>query len=123
MNPTILLAIALALSLAGNAWLFKSRDVALAEGARSEQARKDTAAAATACSESVDGMAKAAARRHGEILARMGAQAGEVAELKGAAIGALNARPADPADLCKSVELYLREAIAREAAARSRGKP
>lgn len=118
INPTLLLAIALALSLAGNAWLFNSRDVAIAKEASTEQARKDTAAAAQACSDGVDRLITDGVTRHADLIKRMQAQAGHVAALEGASIAALNARPADPADLCKSLALYLRGEIRNE-----RGRP
>jgi len=120
INPTILLAIALALSLAANAWLFNSRDVAIAKEASTEQARKDTAAAAQACSDGVDSLANVGATRHTELLKRMQAQAGQVAALEGASIAALTARPADPADLCKSLALYLQGEIRKD---KERGRP
>lgn len=118
INPTILLAIALALSLIGNAWLFNSRDVAIAVQASTEQARKDTAAAAQACSDGVDSLGKDGAARHVDLIKRLQAQAGQVAALEGASIAALTARPADPADLCKSLALYLQAEIRKE-----RGRP
>ncbi len=118
INPTILLAIALALSVAGNVWLFNSRDSALAAGAATEQARKDTAAAAQACSTSVDALASDGKARHADLLKRLQAQAGQVAGLEAASIAALNVRPADPADLCKSLAQYLASEIRKERAAR-----
>jgi hypothetical protein len=118
INPTILLTIALALSVAANAWLFNSRDKAIVAGAVTEQARKDTAAAAQACSTSVDALASDGKARHADLIKRMQAQAGEVAALEGASIAALNVRPADPGDLCKSLAQYLAGEIKKERAAR-----
>lgn len=114
MNPTILLAILLALSLAGNAWLFNDRDKQIAVSAKTDQLARDTKAAADACTEGVTDLETAGKRRHADLVAKLAAQSGEVSALKGAAIGALNAKPADPADLCKSIELYLRAEIRKE---------
>lgn len=114
----VILAVLLALSLAGNAWLLNDRDKTLAREAATEQARKDTAAAAQACSDSVAGLANDSRKRHEAIMVSLGAQAGEVAGLKGAAIAALNSKPANPADLCGSLEAWLRAQIKTERAGR-----
>jgi len=114
MNPTILLAILLFLSVAGNAWQYNEHSQDMVKIGTTEQLAADTKAAAEACSTSVDNLAKKGATQHATVLANLAAQAGKVAGLEGAAIAALNAKPADPADLCKSLELYLRGQIKAE---------
>ncbi|OHC66980.1 MAG: hypothetical protein A3H93_18120 [Rhodocyclales bacterium RIFCSPLOWO2_02_FULL_63_24] len=114
MSPLTVVGLLLALSVAGNAWLFNSRDVALAERATFEHASKDTAVAAKACSDGVEGLAADGKKRHADLLTRIKAQAGQVAALEGASIAALNARPADPGDLCKSLAQYLAGEIRKE---------
>jgi len=114
MNPTILLAILLAISVAGNGWQYHEHGKDLIRIGTTEQLTADTKAAADACSASVDDLARKGATQHAAVLASLAAQAGKVAGLEGAAIAALNAKPADPSDLCKSVALYLRDEIRKE---------
>lgn len=118
MKPTILLAILLALSVAGNGWQYHEHGKDLIKIGTTEQLAADTQAAADACSASVDNLATQGKTRHSELLASLQAQAGQVAGLKGAAIAALNAKPADWADLCKSLEIFLREQIKAERSAK-----
>ena len=114
MNPTILLAILLALSVAGNAWQYNQHSGDMIKIGTTEQLAADTKAAADACTAGVTDLETAGKRRHADLVAKLAAQSGEVSALKGAAIGALNAKPTDPADLCKSIELYLRGEIRKE---------
>lgn len=114
MNPTILLAILLAISVAGNGWQYHEHGKDLVRIGTTEQLAADTREAAKACSTSVDNLATQGKKQHTTVLANLQAQAGKVASLEGAAIAALNARPADPANLCKSLELYLRGQINAE---------
>lgn len=118
MNPTILLAILLALSVAGNGWQYHEHGKDLVKIGTTEQLANDTKAAAAVCSTSVDDLAKKGETQHAAVLASLQAQAGKVADLKGATIAALNAKPADPADLCKSLEIYLRAQIKSERGAK-----
>lgn len=118
MNPTILLAILLVLSVAGNGWQYHEHGKDLVKIGTTEQLGADTKHAAETCSASVDDLATQGKTRHAELLASLQAQAGKVADLKGAAIAALNAKPADPADLCKSLEIYLRAQIKSERGAK-----
>lgn len=115
MNPTILLAILLALSVAGNAWQYNQHSEDMVKIGTTEQLAADTKAAAEACSAGVTSLETDGKKRHADLLARIAAQSGQVADLKGASIAALNARPADAGDLCKSLELYLRGEIRKEA--------
>lgn len=114
MNPTILLAILLALSVAGNAWQYNQHSEDMVKIGTTEQLARDTKAAADACSAGVASLETDGKKRHADLMARIAAQSGQVADLKGASIAALNARPADTADLCKSLELYLRAEITKE---------
>jgi len=114
MNPTILLAILLALSVVGNGWQYREHGMDLIKIGTTEQLAADTKVAAAACSSSVDDLAKQGKTQHAAVLANLAAQAGQVAGLKGATIAALNAKPADPADLCKSLEIFLRTQIKAE---------
>lgn len=107
----IVLGILLALSAAGNAWQYHQHGRDLVRIGTTEQLADDTKAAAAACSRGVEDLAQAGRDRHDEVLARLAAQAGQVADLQRRSVAALNAQPADPNDLCKSLERYLREQI------------
>ncbi len=113
ISPAMILGALLALSVAGNVWLFNSRDAALEKKGAMEAAYVAAAAAAGACSASVEQLAADGARRHEDILRRLAAQSGQVTQLKKASIEALNARPSDPADLCASLEAWLRTEIVK----------
>lgn len=114
MNPTILLAILLTLSVAGNGWQYHEHGKDLVRIGTTEQLASDTKAAAEACSAGVTSLEDAGKKRHSDLLKKIEAQSPLVFGLKGASITALNARPADAGDLCKSLELYLRGEIRKE---------
>ena len=109
-----ILVLLLALSTAGNLWLFHSRDKALESAAQYSAAYDGAIGAANLCSASVQGLADESRRRHDETMKRLAAQSGQVKAYEQAAIGALSARPADPSDLCASVAAYLRQEVRRE---------
>ena len=114
MNPTLILGVVLALSLAGNAFLFHSRDRALEGKAVAETAMAGFKGAAETCSASVDKLAADGQRRHAETLAMLKAETGRIKGLQHDALAAVRAKPADPKDLCGSLERYLREQLKRE---------
>jgi hypothetical protein len=114
MSPTIILAILLALSVAGNGWQYHEHGKDLVQIGTTKQLADDTKLAAQTCSTSVDKLATKGETQHAAVLASLQAQAGKVADLKGATIAALNAKPADPADLCKSLAIYLHDQIKAE---------
>lgn len=109
-----LLGLLLALSVAGNLWLFHSRDRALASAAQHKTAYEGALGAANLCSASVKDLAAKSEARHAETLRRLAAQAGQVRGLEQAAIEALQARPSDPGDLCASLAAFLKTEIAKE---------
>jgi len=110
----LILGLLLALSVAGNGWQYHEHGKDLIKIGTAEQFAADTMAAAKTCSDSVDNLAAKAATQHASVLASLRAQASQVAALKGATIAALNAQPADPADLCQSLEIYLSAQIKAE---------
>lgn len=111
MSLTQLLALLLAISVAGNAWQFHDHDKAVAAVATAEQLNTDTKAAAQACSASVDGLAADSKARSARIEQQLAGWSGRILELQGASIEALAARPANPADLCGSITQYLQAQI------------
>ena len=113
-NIIIGLAIALALSLAGNAWQFHRNGVLIAEGAKTEQARVDTLAAAAACSSSVDALAAKSTAQAAGIKAALVGIAPAVSKAQGEALRALAARPSNPNDLCGSLATYIKAQIQAE---------
>lgn len=114
LNFASILGLLLAISTAGNLWLFHSRDKALASAAQHEIAYDGAIGAANLCSASVNDLATTSKKRHEETLRRLSAQSGQVRGLEQAAIEALQARPSDPGDLCGSLAAYLRTEIQKE---------
>lgn len=108
MSPVIALAIALAISLAGNAWLFHDRDKAIEARAAVGQLQADTKAAADACTQSVDKLASASRAQEKRLQEAIDGARGQVAWLQTEALKAGQARPDNPQDLCGSLERYLR---------------
>jgi len=120
MNPLQIaigvLALLLALSTAGNAWLFHSRDKALAAEATAQQLNADTAVAAKTCSDSVDALAKDGKARSARLGKLLGAESARIVSLQHQALDAQRAKPDNPQDLCGSLERYLRAQIKAERA-------
>jgi len=114
----IILGVLLAVSAAGNAWLFRERTALLVRDGTVTQLAADTKAAASACSASVEGLDKAGKQRQRDLIAALKGIAPQVARGQQEALSALAAKPDDPQDLCGSAQRY----IARELAA-ERGKP
>lgn len=109
----IALGVALALSLAGNAWLFRRLGEAQVEIGTTRQLAADTKAAADACTVGVENLEKAARRRQADLLGAMTRIGPQVAAQQKAAIAALNAKPDDPKDLCGSLERYWRQELGK----------
>ncbi len=109
-----ILGLLLAISFAGNLWLFHSRDKALASAAQHKTAYEGALGAANLCSASVAELSAKSEARHAETLRRLAAQSGQVRGLEQAAIEALQARPSDPGDLCGSLAAFLKTEIAKE---------
>lgn len=109
-----ILGILLAISAAGNAWLFQRQDAAGKAEAKAEQLFRDTKAAAGACTASVDTLAKAGNTRQARLEAALKAVAPAVAKDQQAALKALAARPDDPRDLCASLARYWKREIEAE---------
>ena len=109
-----ILGILLAVSVAGNAWQFHHGEKLVAAKAATEQLATDTKAAAEACSASVDRLDKAGKARQGKLEAALKSVAPAIAKDQKAALDALKARPSDPANLCGSLEKYLRDQIKAE---------
>ncbi len=114
MNPMIILGIALALSLGGNAFLWHSRDNAIEAKATMQSAYTHANAAAQACSTSVDELAKKGQDQHDATLAAIKAAGGRIGALEAAALAAGRAKPDDPKDLCGSLQRYLASQIKGE---------
>lgn len=109
-----LIGLLLALSVAGNLWLFHSRDKALASAAQHKTAYEGALGAANLCSASVRSLSDESKVRHAETMRRLAAQSGQVRSLEQASIEALQARPADPANLCASLEAFLKTEIQKQ---------
>lgn len=114
MSPIAILGLLLALSVAGNAWLFHARDKALAAEVTAEQLNADTAVAAKTCSDSVDNLAKDGKARSARLEKMLGAESARIVSLQRQALDAQRAKPDDPKDLCGSLERYLRAQIKAE---------
>jgi len=118
MNPMIIMGIVLAISLAGNAFLFHSRDAALEGKATAETALTGWKSSAETCSKSVDKLAGDGKKRHQEILDKLDSETGRIKGLQHDALNALAARPDDPKDLCGSIARYFKAEIQKERGAK-----
>ena len=116
MSPTIILGILLAISVAGNAWQYHEHDKLVAKAASFEQANGTLAAGVTACSDSVDNLDKEQRRRFGAMMTELQDSLPRIKSLQHDALAALQARPADPKDLCGSLLQELRARIKQERA-------
>lgn len=116
MQVVIGLAISLAVSLAGNAWLFHERDKAIEARAAVGQLQADTKAAAGACTKSVDDLAKASRAQAKGLQAAIEGASGQVAWLQTEALKAGQVKPDNPQDLCGSLERYLKGELTRRRA-------
>lgn len=116
MSPTGILGILLLLSLAGNAWQYNKHTEDSVKFGTVKQLSDDIGASAKACSDGVENLDKDAKRRQTEILTALDSAKGRITGLQHDALDALKAKPADPADLCKSLETYWKAQIAKERA-------
>ena len=111
-----LLGILLLISLAGNAFLFHSRDTALAEKSSLETSLAGWKGSAEACTASVDRLAKTGDARYAKILKKLEEDLPRIKGLQHEAIEAARARPTNPNDLCGSLLQELRTRIKQERA-------
>lgn len=116
MSPLIMVAIALAVSMAANLglthlWLGARDDVA-----RAEQSYKQVDAAAKACTVGVDVLKAESDARQAAVLAALEQVRGAANRLQLSASKALAAKPDDPKDLCGSLQRYLQAQIVKERA-------
>lgn len=114
--PLIVLGVLLAVSVAGNAYLFRERTSIIEAKATAEQLNRDTAASAKTCSDGVERLSADTRRRQDGLKASLEAASGRIAALQAQAMIAGQARPDDSADLCGSLERFWRREMARERA-------
>ena len=110
----VILGVLLALSSAGNAWQYRQAGELQGKIGATEQLATDTKAAAQACSTGVDNLQKAAGTRQRDLLAALKGVQPQVAALEAAATVAARQKPDNPADLCGSLERYLKAQIKAE---------
>lgn len=115
----IVLVVLLLCSVGGNAYQYHEHDGLVTEAATQKQAGAQALAAAATCSGSVDALAKQGRQQQQDLVKLVSGSYGRVAELQHEANDALRARPADPKDLCGSLEKYLRAQIAADRAKRA----
>lgn len=111
MNPLAILGVLLAVSLSGNAWLLHVNSGLHAENGAITQAQADTKQVAQACGASVNALATAAEQRHAATQEALQKIAPKLKALNSSVVQTLNAKPADPADLCKSALSLAKAAI------------
>lgn len=111
-SPTMILALLLAIAVAGDAFLFRQNGELHDRLGAFETANKQVAAAAQQCSNSVGGLAAAGDQRHQELLANIKAIQPVLNKLQAGVTQTLNAKPANPADLCGSALILSQQEIA-----------
>ena len=79
-----------------------------------QQLADDTKAAAQACSDGVDKLATQSSATRTAIIAAVQGEGARIKGLQHDALDAIKARPDNPADLCGSIERYLKAQIAKE---------
>lgn len=109
-----ILGVLLALSVAGNAFLFHERDKIMQKEATVSQLAADVKQQAAVCTASVDNLAEEGKKRDAHLGAKLDAIAPKVAELQKEQFAALSARPDNPHDLCGSLARYWSQEIAKE---------
>lgn len=114
MNPTTILGLLLAISVALNGWQYHTHGLDVAKVATAEQLGRDTRAAADACSASVDSLAEQGRDQRKETLAAIAAIGPQIDGYRRASNLALLARPDNPADLCGSLAAFLQREIREE---------
>lgn len=118
MNPAIIgvavLSALLVASAALNAWQYRHNEALNQEKAQAVAAAEQAQATGKACSDSVDNLAKDGKRRTQAVLAALQAESQRIKGLQHDALKVLQTQPANPKDLCASVELFLRDAIKAE---------
>ena len=105
LSPLAILGILLALSIAGNAALFKLRDAAIQDAATAQSAYQQAVASALQCSEGVKKLALATADREKRAKDAVRAAQGARAKADARALQTLQTPPSVPEDACKSAEV------------------
>jgi hypothetical protein len=117
ISPIMIVGALLGVSLLANAALtsayLEQRDATT----RIETAQAQTVKAVTACQTGVDTFRAAASGVQAAVSAELAKQGGQINALQQRANRALAAKPANPADLCGSAQLYLRDQVRAERAA------
>lgn len=114
MYGCIILGILLALSAAGNAYQYREHTIDSVKFGTTKQLADDIGVAAKACSDGVADLADDQKKRFAGYQAQLTAETGRIKGLQHDAINAIAARPDNPADLCGSLERYLRARKAQE---------
>lgn len=114
MSPMMIMGIVLAISLAGNGFLFWSRDNAIEEKAAAVTSATAWEASSTTCTNSVDQLAKDGDKRHKALLGAITSETQRIKGLQHEAIAAQRARPDNPQDLCGSLLRYWQDQVKRE---------
>lgn len=117
LSPTVILAALLAASVAGNAAVTSLYLGQRDKVATLEETGRGTVEAVKACQRGVDAWQAAASGVQAAVAAGLEQQGQRINDLQQRANRALAAKPANPADLCGSARLYLREQIRAERAA------
>lgn len=123
MNPLAICGVLLAVSVVLNGWLVHVNAGLYAEVGVAVQAQKDTKMVAESCGKSVDALAAAAAQRHADTQAALQKIAPKLKVLNSSVVQTLNAKPADPANLCNSALLLAKAAILAGKTGGSDAKP
>ena len=118
MNALIAVLIALGLSLAGNAFLWNSRDNAIEKAAEHKSAFERAAQAAKECSDGVTAIQEKAAERVKAAMTAIAAAQKRADKSEAKAQTILGTQPAVPSDACKSAELLNQSQIAARRAAK-----
>src|SRR5688572_33000393 len=104
----------LAVSLAGNAFMFHLYTGTLEEKGQAESAVAQWQATANTCTDSVDKLARDGEKRQKELLNRITTESSRIKGLQHDALTALSAKPENPQDLCGSLVKYLQGDIRNE---------
>ena len=111
MNLLAVLAIALALSGAGNILLWNMRDAALEDKAQAEAAAHSAQAAGKLCSENTERLAAEGEARAEAAAKALAAAQKTASKAQARALVTLAAPPSDPGDACKSADALNRQQI------------
>lgn len=118
LKPSVILAVLLAVSVAGNYTLFKMRDAALKQAGAVTAQRDQAIAAGKACSEGVAALKRAAAARERKMRLAVAAAQRTANEAARRAQVTLQTPPSVPGDMCLSAEALNASKLAERAARR-----